>query len=236
VDLYYCLGSYNQRWSTTSSGNLIISGTKKAIGINPDDQNLIVEDLDEVNSEIWDFDNGMIGLKGTTQVFDVEGGIYGTNVLVYAAHGGDNQQWDFIRSCPSFKAYGNFPEDTFFMLKNPLTNKVLSIDVGQNLIVSDCNGNDNQRWKANSDGSLYISTGSQNSAIDIDVFGGCKLQMYPQHSGQNQIWEYDNGVVRNLATLQVLDVKEGVGPEVIAYAEHGADHQQWEIVYECVQV
>jgi len=115
----------------------------------------------------------MIVNEGSGLVLDVNSS--GDNVVMWAAHGGNNQR--FIRDGPFIRAVHS--------------GKVLDVSLQDGSIVQwEAHGLENQRWEFHPDGTIRL----EGSDLCIDVEGGsqdegARVIAWPWHGGANQLFD-----------------------------------------------
>ena len=115
----------------------------------------------------------MIVNEASGLVLDVNSS--GDNVVMWAAHGGNNQR--FTRDGPFIRAAH--------------TGKVLDVSRQDGSIVQwEAHGLENQRWEFHPDGTIRL----EGSDLCIDVEGGqleegARVIAWPWHGGANQVFE-----------------------------------------------
>eukprot|EP01100_Stratorugosa_tubuloviscum_P015421 TRINITY_DN88_c0_g1_i3.p1 TRINITY_DN88_c0_g1~~TRINITY_DN88_c0_g1_i3.p1 ORF type:complete len:133 (-),score=54.82 TRINITY_DN88_c0_g1_i3:123-521(-) len=124
----------------------------------------------------------------------------------------------------------------YYVVSQHNPNLVLDIfggsrDQEAKLIVWTYNGNDNQKFRINDDGTIV----SKHSGHCLDISGGVvkghNIIQYSFHGGDNQRWRYhDDGTIRLRNGALVLDIKGGsrdAGAEVIGWELNGQTNQKW---------
>ncbi|NUO56931.1 MAG: ricin-type beta-trefoil lectin domain protein, partial [Hamadaea sp.] len=93
-------------------------------------------------------------------------------------HGGTNQRWTYTSS-KQLTVYGNKCLDAS---GHGTTN-------GTAVIIWDCNGQTNQQWNLNTNGTISgVQSGLCLDASGAATANGTKLQLYACWSGANQQW------------------------------------------------
>ncbi|MEU6430397.1 lectin [Microbispora sp. NPDC046973] len=99
VQIWDCNGQANQRWTSTSAGELRVYGGK-CLDVNgggtADGTSVIIWDCNGQNNQKWRLNSdGSITAVGANKCLDVSGAgtANGTKVQIWTCHGGTNQRW-----------------------------------------------------------------------------------------------------------------------------------------------
>ncbi|WP_432933148.1 lectin [Microbispora sp. CA-135349] len=99
VQIWDCNGQANQRWTSTSAGELRVYGNK-CLDVNgagtADGTSVIIWDCNGQNNQKWRLNSdGSITAVGANKCLDVSnnGTANGSKVHIWTCHGGTNQQW-----------------------------------------------------------------------------------------------------------------------------------------------
>ncbi|WP_188195621.1 arabinofuranosidase catalytic domain-containing protein [Nonomuraea sp. SYSU D8015] len=99
VQIWDCNGQANQQWTSTSSGELRVYGTK-CLDVNgagtADGTAVIIWDCNGQNNQKWRLNaDGTITAVGANKCLDVSGAgtANGTKAQIWTCHGGSNQKW-----------------------------------------------------------------------------------------------------------------------------------------------
>ncbi|WP_432933170.1 lectin [Microbispora sp. CA-135349] len=99
VQIWDCNGQANQRWTSTSAGELRVYGNK-CLDVNgggtADGTGVIIWDCNGQNNQKWRLNSdGSITAVGANKCLDVSnnGTANGSKVHIWTCHGGTNQQW-----------------------------------------------------------------------------------------------------------------------------------------------
>ncbi|MGW4638935.1 ricin-type beta-trefoil lectin domain protein [Sphaerisporangium sp. NPDC004334] len=99
VDIWDCSGQANQKWTSTSAGELRVYGSK-CLDVNgagtADGTAVIIWDCNGQNNQKWTFNsNGSVTAVGSGKCLDVSnnGTANGSKIHIWTCHGGTNQQW-----------------------------------------------------------------------------------------------------------------------------------------------
>jgi len=124
----------------------------------------------------------------------------------------------------------------WFCIKNEASGRVLDISEsthGENLIIYDQHGGDNQLWRLNENGQLESKTGL---VADITENGGSGTNVigWPSNDQPHQQWYFANDCCYSQSDNNlVLDIFEGGTDNdtpVIVYPYHGGPNQVWRFV------
>jgi len=108
-----------------------------------------------------------------------------------------------------------------------------------NVIIRDCNGDDNQKWTLEKDGSIRTSSGTMCLDVPNCNHQATELGIFQCHVGdksfcedsKNQVWDVENPnggkITSRLDSNLCVDVWNNQGPVVETYPCNGGDNQRW---------
>jgi len=116
-----------------------------------------------------------------SKVLDVSGGVDGENrnIIVHAAHGRINQQWDIVyvdewkgepQKVEFNDRFGLYVERDFYVVSQLPDNRYLDLISNRNMVIKVSNGRKTQKWYFHQQ-SLTIRTRYNNQSWDIKNSG-----------------------------------------------------------------